>query len=90
MQKFSTRLISLRKERGMTQEDLARLIQKKRFGILCKRTRNGYALLLAARKFGGKFMFLVAKFHRFDDVRIILISRKICAEFHVLFRRQVR
>ena len=29
MQKFSTRLISLRKERGMTQEDLARLIQKK-------------------------------------------------------------
>ncbi len=30
MQKFSTRLISLRKERGMTQEDLARVIQKKR------------------------------------------------------------
>lgn len=30
MQKFSTRLIFLRKERGMTQEDLAQLIQKKR------------------------------------------------------------
>lgn len=30
MQKFSTRLIYLRKERGMTQEDLAQLIQKKR------------------------------------------------------------
>lgn len=30
MQKFSSRLISLRKEQGMTQEDLARLIQKKR------------------------------------------------------------
>ena len=30
MQKFSTRLISLRKERGMTQTDLANLIHKKR------------------------------------------------------------
>ena len=30
MQKFSTRLISLRKERGLTQEDLAKLIRKKR------------------------------------------------------------
>lgn len=30
MQKFSNRLISLRKERGMTQEDLASVIQKKR------------------------------------------------------------
>lgn len=30
MQKFSVRLISLRKERGMTQTDLAQLIQKKR------------------------------------------------------------
>lgn len=30
MQKFSDRLISLRKERGMTQEDLAKIIQKKR------------------------------------------------------------
>ncbi len=30
MQKFSARLISLRKEQGMTQEDMARLIQKKR------------------------------------------------------------
>ena len=30
MQKFSTRLISLRKEHGMTQKDLAQLIQKKR------------------------------------------------------------
>lgn len=30
MQKFSIRLISLRKERGMTQTDLAQLIQKKR------------------------------------------------------------
>lgn len=30
MQKFSTRLISLRKENGLTQEDLARIIQKKR------------------------------------------------------------
>ena len=30
MQNFSNRLISLRKERGLTQEDLARLIHKKR------------------------------------------------------------
>lgn len=30
MQKFSNRLISLRKERGLTQEDLAKLIHKKR------------------------------------------------------------
>lgn len=30
MQKFSNRLISLRKERNMTQEDLAKIIQKKR------------------------------------------------------------
>lgn len=30
MQKFSNRLISLRKERGLTQEDLAKLISKKR------------------------------------------------------------
>ena len=30
MQKFSTRLISLRKERGLTQTDLAEIIQKKR------------------------------------------------------------
>lgn len=30
MQKFSNRLISLRKERGLTQEDLAKLINKKR------------------------------------------------------------
>ena len=30
MQKFSARLISLRKERGLTQTDLAQLIQKKR------------------------------------------------------------
>ncbi len=30
MQKFSNRLISLRKERAMTQEDLAKIIQKKR------------------------------------------------------------
>jgi len=30
MQKFSNRLISLRKERGLTQEDLAKVIQKKR------------------------------------------------------------
>lgn len=30
MQKFSNRLISLRKERAMTQEDLAKVIQKKR------------------------------------------------------------
>lgn len=30
MQNFSNRLISLRKERGLTQEDLAKLIQKKR------------------------------------------------------------
>lgn len=30
MQKFSNRLISLRKERGMTQEELAKVLQKKR------------------------------------------------------------
>lgn len=30
MQKFSQRLISLRKERGLTQEDLAKIINKKR------------------------------------------------------------
>lgn len=30
MQKFSNRLISLRKERGLTQEDMAKIIQKKR------------------------------------------------------------
>lgn len=30
MQRFSNRLISLRKERGLTQEDLANIIQKKR------------------------------------------------------------
>lgn len=30
MQKFSTRLISLRKERGLTQEDMAKVIQRKR------------------------------------------------------------
>ena len=30
MQKFSNRLISLRKERGLTQEDMAKVIQKKR------------------------------------------------------------
>lgn len=30
MQKFSNRLIALRRERGMTQEDLAKIIQKKR------------------------------------------------------------
>lgn len=30
MQKFSSRLISLRKERGLTQEELAKLIHKKR------------------------------------------------------------
>ena len=30
MQKFSNRLISLRKERGLTQEDVAKIISKKR------------------------------------------------------------
>lgn len=30
MQKFSQRLIALRKERGLTQEDLAKIINKKR------------------------------------------------------------
>ena len=30
MQIFSNRLISLRKERGLTQEDMAKVIQKKR------------------------------------------------------------
>lgn len=30
MQRFSNRLIALRKERGLTQEDLAKVIQKKR------------------------------------------------------------
>lgn len=30
MQKFSNRLIALRKEKGLTQEDLAKVIQKKR------------------------------------------------------------
>lgn len=30
MQKFSNRLISLRKERSLTQEDLAKIIHKKR------------------------------------------------------------
>lgn len=30
MQKFSNRLISLRKERGLTQEDMAKIIHKKR------------------------------------------------------------
>ena len=30
MQKFSNRLISLRKEQNLTQEDLAKVIQKKR------------------------------------------------------------
>ena len=30
MQKFSTRLVSLRKERGMTQEELAKALNKKR------------------------------------------------------------
>ena len=33
MEKFSDRLITLRKERGLTQEDMAKLIHKKRSTI---------------------------------------------------------
>ena len=51
MQKFSNRLISLRKERGLTQEDLAKLINKKRSTV------SGYETIKRVLNYYGDDIF---------------------------------
>ena len=63
MQKFSNRLVSLRKENGLTQEDLAKLINKKRSTLSGYETEGKEpdleTVCLLAQKFGVSTDYLL-------------------------------
>ena len=86
MQKFSARLISLRKERGLTQEDLAKLIHKKRSTV------SGYeiedkepefeTICFLAQYFGVSTDYLLGHSEERNHVETVFYNDKVNFERH--------
>ena len=86
MQKFSTRLISLRKERRLTQEEMARVIQKKRS------TYSGYetegkepefdTVCLLAEYFGVSTDYLLGYSDEKNHVDVVFYNDNVNFERH--------
>lgn len=86
MQKFSARLISLRKERGLTQEDLAKLIHKKRSTV------SGYeiedkepefeTICFLAQYFGVSTDYLLGFSDERNNVETVFYNDKVNFERH--------
>lgn len=86
MQKFSARLISLRKERGLTQEDLAKLIHKKRSTV------SGYeiedkepefeTICFLAQYFGVSTDYLLGHSDERNHVETVFYNDKVNFERH--------
>lgn len=86
MQKFSARLISLRKERGLTQEDLAKLIRKKRSTV------SGYeiedkepefeTICFLAQYFGVSTDYLLGFSDERNNVETVFYNDKVNFERH--------
>lgn len=87
MQKFSNRLIALRKERGLTQEALAVLIHKKRSTISGYETEGKEpdinTLCYMARYFGVSTDFLLGNSDERNNVDTIFYNDKVHFEQHL-------
>ncbi len=86
MQRFSNRLISLRKEAGLTQEDLARLLQKKRSTISGYETEGKEpdleSICVLARHFGVTTDYLLGYSDERDHVEQVFFNDKVNFERH--------
>lgn len=81
MQKFSNRLISLRKERGLTQEDLAKLINKKRSTVSGYETEGKEpdleTVCVFARYFGVSTDYLLGNSDERNHVETVFYNDKV-------------
>ncbi len=86
MQNFSVRLISLRKERDMTQEDLARLIQKKRSTVSGYETEGKEpdleTVCFLAQYFGVSTDYLLGYSDERNNVETVFFNDKVNFERH--------
>lgn len=86
MQNFSDRLISLRKENDMTQEDLARLIQKKRSTVSGYETEGKEpdleTVCFLARHFGVTTDYLLGYSDERTNVETVFFNDKVNFERH--------
>lgn len=86
MQKFSNRLISLRKERGLTQEDLAKLINKKRSTVSGYETEGKEpdleTICFFAQYFGVSTDYLLGHSDERNHVETVFYNDKVNFERH--------
>ena len=86
MQKFSNRLISLRKERGLTQEDLAKLINKKRSTVSGYETEGKEpdleTVCVFAQYFGVSTDYLLGNSDERNNVETVFYNDKVNFERH--------
>ena len=86
MQKFSNRLISLRKERGLTQEDLAKLINKKRSTVSGYETEGKEpdleTVCVFAKYFGVSTDYLLGNSDERNHVETVFYNDKVNFERH--------
>lgn len=86
MQKFSNRLISLRKERGLTQEDLAKLINKKRSTVSGYETEGKEpdleTVCVFAKYFGVSTDYLLGNSDERNNVETVFYNDKVNFERH--------
>lgn len=86
MQKFSNRLISLRKERGLTQEDVAKLINKKRSTVSGYETEGKEpdleTICVFAKYFGVSTDYLLGNSDERNHVETVFYNDKVNFERH--------
>ena len=86
MQKFSNRLISLRKESGLTQEDVAKLINKKRSTVSGYETEGKEpdleTICVLAKYFGVSTDYLLGHSDERNHVETVFYNDKINFERH--------
>lgn len=86
MQKFSNRLISLRKERGLTQEELAKVINKTRSTVSGYETEgkepNFELVCFLAQYFGVSTDYLLGKSDEHNNVETVFYNDKGNFEQH--------
>lgn len=86
MQKFSNRLISLRKERGLTQEDVAKLINKKRSTVSGYETEGKEpdleTVCFFAKYFGVSTDYMLGYSDERNHVETVFYNDKVNFERH--------
>lgn len=86
MQKFSKRLISLRKEKGLTQEEMAKVIQKKRSTLSGYETEGKEpdleTVCVLAKYFGVSTDYLLGFSDERNNVESVFYNDKVNFERH--------